>query len=103
MISDGASWIRNVCEELFSGRAVNCIPDFFRVSEYLSDALKAILPDGAERRQRFKADKARLSDAEDLCRKQPLGRLPALEFSSIKTGLTTVYGIRPRHEGRLSR
>ena len=62
VISDGASWIRNVCEELFSGRAATCILDLFQVSEYLSDGLKAILPDGAERRQRFEADKARLKD-----------------------------------------
>ena len=62
MISDGAGWIRNVCEELFCGRAVTYILDFFHLSEYLSDALKAILPDGAERRRRFEADKARLKD-----------------------------------------
>lgn len=66
VISDGAGWIRNVCEDLFSGRAVTYVLDFFHLSEYLSDALKAILPDEAERRRRFETDKARLKDNQAL-------------------------------------
>ena len=62
VISDGAGRIRNVCEELFSGRAVTCIQDFFHLSERLSDALTATLPEGSERRRRFEADKAKLKD-----------------------------------------
>ncbi len=62
VISDGASWIGNVCKELFCGRPVTYILDMFHLSEYLSDALKAIIPGAAERRQRFEADKARLKD-----------------------------------------
>ena len=60
VISDGAGWIRNVCEDLFSGRKVTYILDFFHLSEYLSDALKAIYSDGAERKRRFERNKARL-------------------------------------------
>ncbi len=51
---------RNVCQELFCGRPVTHILDFFHLSEYLSDALKAIIPDATERRQRLEAGKARL-------------------------------------------
>ncbi len=62
VISDGADWIRNVCEELFCGRPVTYVLDFFHLSEYVSDALKTIIPDAAERKQRLEADKARLKD-----------------------------------------
>ncbi len=58
VISDGAEWIRNTCDELFGGRKVTCVLDLFHVLEYASDAVKAILPDKTERDRRFKDVKA---------------------------------------------
>jgi len=60
VISDGAEWIGNVTGELFPRRPVTHVLDFFHVTERLSDALKAILPDPDERRRRFGADRDRL-------------------------------------------
>ena len=59
-VSDGASWILNVCEELFAGRNAACIFDFRRATEYLSDALKVLCPDKEKRTERLKDPKSRL-------------------------------------------
>ncbi len=49
VISDGAEWIRNTCDELFGGRKVTCVLDIFHALEHASDAVKAILPGGPGR------------------------------------------------------
>jgi len=38
VILDGASWILNVCEELFAGQKVTCILDFWHATEYSGKA-----------------------------------------------------------------
>jgi len=60
VISDGAEWIRNNCEELFGGGKVTFVLDMFHALEYASDAVKAIFPDKAERDRRFEGIKADL-------------------------------------------
>lgn len=60
VISDGASWILNVCQELFAGQNVTFILDFWHATEYLSDALKALCPDKAKRKEQLKKLKSRL-------------------------------------------
>ncbi len=60
VIPDGADWIGNVTREPFPCRPVPYVLDFLRVTERLSDAQKAILPDPAGRRRRFEADRDRL-------------------------------------------
>ena len=60
VISDGAEWIRNTCEELFGGGKVTFVLDIFHALEYASDAVKAMFPDKAERDRRFKGIKADL-------------------------------------------
>ena len=49
VISDGAEWIRNTCDELFGGRKVTCVLDIFHALEHASDAVKALLPGGPGR------------------------------------------------------
>ncbi|MDE0524873.1 MAG: hypothetical protein OXH79_23300 [Boseongicola sp.] len=61
-ISTCAGWIRDVCEDIFSRRAAAYILGLLHLPECLSDTLKAILPDEAERSRRLVADKARLKD-----------------------------------------
>ena len=87
VISDGAEWIRNTSDEIFGGGKVTFVLDMFHSLEYASDAVKAILPEGAERDRRFaevkadieagRADKVvrelqpfsgRHKDVEDCCR-----------------------------------
>ncbi len=58
VISDGAEWIKNTCEEIFGGRKVTFVLDVYHCLEYASDAVKAILPDKAERDRRFEEIKA---------------------------------------------
>ncbi len=58
VISDGAEWIRNTCEEIFGGRKATFVLDIFHALEYAADAVKAILPDRAERDRRFEEVKA---------------------------------------------
>ena len=60
VISDGAEWIRNTCEELFGGGKVTFVLDMFHALEYAGDAVKAIFPDKAERDRRFEGIKADL-------------------------------------------
>ena len=58
VISDGAEWIRGSCDELFGGRKVTFVLDMFHALEYASDAVKAMVPDTAERDRRFAGIKA---------------------------------------------
>ncbi len=58
VVSDGADWIPNACEELFGGRKVTFVLDLLHCLERASDAVKAILPAGAERDRRFAEVKA---------------------------------------------
>ena len=60
VISDGAEWIRNTCEEVFGGRKVTFVLEIFNALEYASDAVKAMVPDKAERDRRFAGIKADL-------------------------------------------
>ena len=86
IISDGAEWIRNTCDEIFGGGKVTFLLDMWHALEYGSDAVKAILPEGAERERRFAEARAdieagratvvrelqpfsgRHKDVEDCCR-----------------------------------
>ncbi len=58
VISDGAEWIRNTCDEVLGGGKVTFVLDQFHALEYASDAVKAILPEGPERDRRFAKVKA---------------------------------------------
>ena len=53
VVSDGAEWIRNACEEIFGCRKVTFVLDMFHALEYAADAVRAIHPAGAERERRF--------------------------------------------------
>ena len=53
VVSDGAEWIRNACEEIFGCRKVTFVLDMFHALEYAADAVRAIHPAGAERDRRF--------------------------------------------------
>ncbi len=53
VVSDGAEWIRSACDEIFGGRKVTFVLDMFHALEYAADAVRAILPAGAERDRRF--------------------------------------------------
>ncbi len=53
VVSDGAEWIRSACGEIFGGRKVTFVLDMFHALEYAADAVRAILPAGAERDRRF--------------------------------------------------
>ena len=56
VISDGAEWIRNACDELFGGRKVIYVLDLFHSLEHASDAVKAIVPERDRRLEGIKAD-----------------------------------------------
>ncbi len=58
VVSDGADWIPNACDGPFGGRRVTFVLDMWHSLEYASDAVKAILPAGAERDRRFAEVKA---------------------------------------------
>ena len=58
VISDGAEWTRNTCQEIFGGRKVTFVLDMFQALEYASGAVKAILPDREGRNRRFEEIKA---------------------------------------------
>ena len=58
VISDGAEWIPNTCEEIFGGGKVTFVLDEFHCLEYAAAAVKAILPDREERDRRFGEIKA---------------------------------------------
>ena len=45
VLSDGAPWIRTVCEEILPGRKTTFILDLYHALEYASDAVQAVTPD----------------------------------------------------------
>ena len=45
VLSDGAPWIRTVCEEILPGRKTTFILDLCHALEYASDAVQAVTPD----------------------------------------------------------
>ena len=49
VLSDGAAWIRNVCEEILPGRRVTYVLDPFHALEYAAAAVQALAPDKGER------------------------------------------------------
>ena len=51
---------RNVCGELLAGQKVTFILDFWHAVEYAAAALRALCPDGAERKKMLDAVKAEL-------------------------------------------
>ncbi len=53
VVSDGAEWIRNACEEIFGGRKVTFVLDMFHCLEQSAAAVGAIHPAGEERDRRF--------------------------------------------------
>ena len=66
MLSDGAAWIRNVCEEIFPGRKVNCVLDQFHALEYAA-AVQALAPDKGERQARMERIKQQLNAGQVAC------------------------------------
>ena len=49
VLSDGAPWIRAVCEETLPGRKMTFVLDLYHALEHASDAVKAAVPDEGER------------------------------------------------------
>ena len=64
VLSDGAAWIRNVCEEIFPGRRVTCVLDQFHALEYAAAAVQALAPDKAGRKARMEGIKQQLNDGQ---------------------------------------
>ena len=58
VISDGAEWIRSACEKELGNESVTLVLDLFHALQYLSAAMKAALPEGAEREQRLREARA---------------------------------------------
>ena len=61
MLSDGAAWIRNVCEEVFAGTGTTFILDRFHALDCAAAAVRAIAPDRAGRKARMERIKAQLN------------------------------------------
>ena len=61
VLSDGAAWIRNVCEEVFAGTGTTFILDQFHALEYAAAAVRALAPDRGERKARMERIKAQLN------------------------------------------
>ena len=60
VLSDGAPWIRNVCGELLAGQRVTFVLDLWHALDYAGAALRALVPDGTERKRRMGEIKADL-------------------------------------------
>ena len=50
VLSDGAAWIRTVCEEILPGRKTTFVLDLYHALEYASAAVQAAAPDEDERK-----------------------------------------------------
>ena len=50
VLSDGAAWIRTVCEEILPGRKTTFVLDLHHALEYASAAVQAAAPDEDERK-----------------------------------------------------
>lgn len=53
VLSDAAPWIRNVCGELLAGQRVTFVLDLWHALDYAGAALRALVPDSAERKERL--------------------------------------------------
>ena len=67
MLSDGAAWIRNVCEEIFPGPNAACVLDQFHALEYAAAAVQALAPDKAGRKARMEEIKQQSDDGQVAC------------------------------------
>ena len=61
VLSDGAAWIRNVCEEAFAGMKTTFILDQFHALEYAAAAVRALAAGRGERKARMERIKAQLN------------------------------------------
>ena len=61
VLSDGAAWIRNVCEEVFAGTGTTFILDQFHALDCAAAAVRALAPDRAGRKARMERIKAQLN------------------------------------------
>ena len=57
VLSDGAPWIRNSCEEAFPGQETTFILDLFHALEYADAAVKAVQPDKSKQEDWMKTIK----------------------------------------------
>ena len=62
VLSDGAAWIRNVCEEVFAGLKTTFILDQFHALDCAAAAVRAIAPDRSKRKARMERIKAQSND-----------------------------------------
>ena len=62
VLSDDAAWIRNVCEEIFPERKVNCVLNQFHALEYAT-AVQVLALDKGERKARMEKIKQQLNAA----------------------------------------
>ena len=61
VLSDGAPWIRNSCEEAFPGQETTFILDLFHALEYADAAVKAVQPDKSKQEDWMKTIKDQLN------------------------------------------
>ena len=61
VLSDGAPWIRNSCEEAFPGQETTFILDLFHALQYADAAVKAATPHESERKDWMKTIKDQLN------------------------------------------
>ena len=61
VLSDGAAWIRNVCEEVFAGTGTTFILDQFHALDCAAAAVRALAPGRAGRKARMERIKAQLN------------------------------------------
>lgn len=64
LLSDGAKWIENAAKTVFAGMNLTLILDLYHVLEKLQEALKAMIPDEAERKTAFDRLKALVKDGK---------------------------------------
>ncbi len=96
-VSDGAERLPNACEGPFGG---GFVPGLFQCLERASDAVKAILPAGAERDRRFaevKADVRAGRAAKAVRERRRRGRMPAVRAAAQALRNALVGEGRQRH------
>ena len=67
VLSDGAAWIRNVCEEILPGRRAACVLDQFHALDCAAAAVQALTPDEGGRKARMEGIKQHLNDGRVAC------------------------------------
>ena len=67
VLSDGAAWIRNVCEEILPGRRVTYVLDQFHALDCAAAAVQALAPDEGGRKARMEEIKQQLNDGQVAC------------------------------------